>query len=77
MPMQAGTERGEQVYYTSFGFEYFENIPHEGIIYRKWGSISRNKKKKNNKIHFIGGLTEDGDNRLHCDSLREECGKLT
>lgn len=29
------------------------------------------------KIHFIGGLTEDGDNRLHCDSLREECGKLT
>lgn len=50
MPMQAGTERGEQVYYTSFGFEYFENIPHEGIIYRKWGSISRNKKKKPTKF---------------------------
>lgn len=35
MLMWAETEWGEQVYYTSFGFEYFENTPHEGIIYRK------------------------------------------
>lgn len=76
MLMWAGTEWGEQVYYTSFGFEYFENTPHEGIIYRKRGSISRNK-KKTNKTHFIGGLKEDSDNRLHCNSLMGGCGKLT
>lgn len=29
------------------------------------------------KAHFIGGLKEDGDNRLHYDSLTGGCGKLT
>lgn len=26
-------------------------------------------KQTNNKIHFIGSPTEDGDNRRHCGSL--------